>query len=671
MAITQATSLADFSTGIGTAGSVLKIDNADGQVGIGTTDPQGTLQVGIAITMDGTAGVITASSFSGSGGNLTFTGADISAATGTFTGNVSVGGTLTYEDVTNVDSVGVITAQSDVVIADKIIHLGDTNTAIRFPSNDTFTVETNGSERFRINSGGNVGIGTDNPGDKLDIQNNGASFINVKNNTNSGRLVLGSNTSANQIKSADSGNGARALQIFTGTTTTNGINIDTSGRVGLGTDSPGDFNASGDNFVVSGTGNVGMTLASLDSGSNTIYFADATTGTGEYIGFIEYIHSSNAMRFTTSASEAMRIDSSGKVGININDPGDYNSSGNELVLGNTGNNGGMTIVSGTGNNGHIFFADGTASGAENRGIIKYEHANDAMAFNTAESERLRIDSAGDMGLGVTPDNVGSMRTLHIKGPSGQGAAIRLQDNGDTPGSSDAQIYKNSAALYLRVDGTDPLRIYLNGADRAIINSNGNMGLGTDTPESYIGSGDNLVIAESGDAGITIATGTSDTGTINFADGTSGDARYRGRFEYNHSTDALDILTAATTQIRIHSGGGMSLGATATPTALSQATAIRLGTNTLSHHTITNLSTTTTDITAASGIGGLVFVQLYNTANGAQYVGLHQFRYGHLDTISETNNTGLTLNFSVSTNTLRLATASGTVSGSVITLQSST
>ena len=60
----------------------------------------------------------------------------------TATGNISVGGTLTYEDVTNVDSVGVITARStidaqgDVSIADKIIHSGDTNTAIRFPSAD-------------------------------------------------------------------------------------------------------------------------------------------------------------------------------------------------------------------------------------------------------------------------------------------------------------------------------------------------------------------------------------------------------------------------------------------------------------------------------------------------------------------------------------------------------
>jgi hypothetical protein len=73
MAITQATALADFSTGIGTAGAVLQVDNADGRVGIGTTDPQADLQVGIAITMDGTAGVITASSFSGSGANLSTT----------------------------------------------------------------------------------------------------------------------------------------------------------------------------------------------------------------------------------------------------------------------------------------------------------------------------------------------------------------------------------------------------------------------------------------------------------------------------------------------------------------------------------------------------------------------------------------------------------------------
>ena len=47
-----------------------------------------------------------------------------------------------------------MTARSDLSIADKIIHTGDTNTAIRFPAADTFTVETGGSERLRVNSDG-------------------------------------------------------------------------------------------------------------------------------------------------------------------------------------------------------------------------------------------------------------------------------------------------------------------------------------------------------------------------------------------------------------------------------------------------------------------------------------------------------------------------------------
>ena len=71
MAVTQATTLADFTSGIGTAGAILQVDNADQRIGIGTTDPQATLQVGIAITMDGTAGVITATKFVGEGSQLT------------------------------------------------------------------------------------------------------------------------------------------------------------------------------------------------------------------------------------------------------------------------------------------------------------------------------------------------------------------------------------------------------------------------------------------------------------------------------------------------------------------------------------------------------------------------------------------------------------------------
>ena len=101
-------------------------------------------------------------------GTINFLGNSNLTTTGDITvgGNLGVGGTLTYEDVTNIDSVGLITARSGInissgslTIPDSIIHSGDINTKIRFPEADAVTIETNGSERLRINSAGSWGIG--------------------------------------------------------------------------------------------------------------------------------------------------------------------------------------------------------------------------------------------------------------------------------------------------------------------------------------------------------------------------------------------------------------------------------------------------------------------------------------------------------------------------------
>ena len=133
----NAARLSDFGSGIGTFGAVLQVDNTNQRIGIGTTNPQSTLQVGVAITMDGAAGVITATTFSG---NATSATSATSATTATnaegLTGtpNITVGnitassgdlairnvtgvaatftGVLTYEDVTNVDSTGIVTARA-------------------------------------------------------------------------------------------------------------------------------------------------------------------------------------------------------------------------------------------------------------------------------------------------------------------------------------------------------------------------------------------------------------------------------------------------------------------------------------------------------------------------------------------------------------------------------
>ena len=104
MALTNASRLADFGTGIGTQGAILQVDNVDQRVGIGTTDPDTKLEVkgtikGIDVSVSG------ASTITGNlevGGNIDLTG------------NITIGGTLTYEDVTNIDSLGIVTARSGI-----------------------------------------------------------------------------------------------------------------------------------------------------------------------------------------------------------------------------------------------------------------------------------------------------------------------------------------------------------------------------------------------------------------------------------------------------------------------------------------------------------------------------------------------------------------------------
>tara|TARA_A100001011_G_scaffold236808_1_gene244738 strand:- start:168 stop:1589 length:1422 start_codon:yes stop_codon:yes gene_type:complete len=78
----------------------------------------------------------------------------ISAVDGTMT----FPGTVTYEDVSRINVVGVVTA-TGLDVADTIVHNGDSDTNIRFPAADTFAVETAGNERLRIDSSGNMGLG--------------------------------------------------------------------------------------------------------------------------------------------------------------------------------------------------------------------------------------------------------------------------------------------------------------------------------------------------------------------------------------------------------------------------------------------------------------------------------------------------------------------------------
>ena len=70
---------------------------------------------------------------------------------------------------------GTLDVSGDVTIPDKIVHSGDTNTAIRFPATDTVSFETAGSERFRVASSGQLGIAGTNYGTSGQVLTSGGS----------------------------------------------------------------------------------------------------------------------------------------------------------------------------------------------------------------------------------------------------------------------------------------------------------------------------------------------------------------------------------------------------------------------------------------------------------------------------------------------------------------
>jgi hypothetical protein len=176
-----------FSTtpsGSGTPTERMRLDSS-GRLGLGNSSPVSTLHVVGTNTAVGSAGTFylaTSTTATDDGAQITF--GNSAARRASIAGRQeTIGGSEGYlqfgtrggsGDVTErmrIDSIGrvgigttspatTLDVNGDVTITDKIIHGGDTNTAIRFPAADTVSVETSGSERARIDSSGRLLVGT-------------------------------------------------------------------------------------------------------------------------------------------------------------------------------------------------------------------------------------------------------------------------------------------------------------------------------------------------------------------------------------------------------------------------------------------------------------------------------------------------------------------------------
>ena len=397
------------------------------------------------------AGVVTATSFSGNGAGLTGVASTDNINTSTlaqFTGGVG--------------------------IADSIFHIGDSNNAIRFPAADTFTVETSGSERLRIDSsgrllvtGGNASLNVSSFEPHIQVagttaeassimtgrfgNNESAPFFifhKSRNASINGNTVVADDDILGRIAfyGADGTDYEEAAHIqcqVDGTpnddatdmpgrllfaTTADGdhnaterLRIDSSGRVLIGTTNAVAFGSRQVLAVANGTTGAVLSLYNSTTAANNPRISSNPGGSEiNDIGIHAASTNGNIIAYTNNDTERLRIDSSGRLLVGATVEGA--PAADNLTLEDSGSCG-LTIRAGTSDYSTIYLSDATSGTGEYAGSIQYGHADNSFRIGANSVERLRIASAGQIGLsGANYGTSGQVLTSN-----GSGSAVTWED----------------------------------------------------------------------------------------------------------------------------------------------------------------------------------------------------------------------------------------------------
>jgi hypothetical protein len=350
---------------------------------------------------------------------------------------------------------GTYTASTEFLASIGTHHSDTNNGGIKFSTRQAGTV----AERMRIDASGNVGIGTSSP----------TANLHVNTGTNENLKIKSGSGSVNLSAENDAGSAQAILKLNSGAVT-----LDASGNVGIGTSSPstkGHFysGTSMDQLTVDGTGAIetGINFASGGTTYGQIYFNNVSP----YDMSVLQQYSTGSLIFGTNDTERLRIDSSGNVGIGRT-PDTVYSGSLQLAFGNgsqlatsTAGNPSLTItdnsyINASGN--HVYKTTNPSTRLEQyNGTLTFSNAASGTAGATISyAERMRIDSSGHLLVGTTnaSNSVAGFRAysggngaftiagqpLELNRLSSDGSILGFQKDGTTVGS----IGVNGGDLYI-------------------------------------------------------------------------------------------------------------------------------------------------------------------------------------------------------------------------------